>query len=267
MKQNWIRKRTPMLCLCVVLALLSGCAGQRNPSAADAESHERLEDSEPIADSNRSDSSEQSQLSGGEDLDLTGTTWFTTASVCTIEMNGKIGRIDGVTATGNLPIVSLTWGAPTSEESPVDHNVILEGESPLSIQMEDGHGFDLFVSNSLYGIGVEADKPAHIDVSEAEFSLKPTEPTDLGHCIYFIQKDGITIGNVTFSGTVENSLQITREDEGVYLVEGLSGAGFVKCEEEGADESCLDQKYQDGENRDFRLVWKDGAPTITAVES
>lgn len=281
MKQNWICKRTPMLCLCVVLALLSGCAGQRSPSAAgapeQAESPERLEFSESTDNSAQSDSSQQADLSDVSIFDLKGGIFIRCSANCTIEKNGKIGQMkQSGEVSGNLPVLKTDAmlgggiGSPVIDPEtsiivgePSTPELYIDGEEPISVQIEDEGIYFVDLSTDRYWVSFHGNHPALIQASETGASLKSTEPTELTYCRYIFKEDDT--GGIAFSGNIEDSLQIVREDAGVYLVKGLSGAGYLRCGYE-FDGNVVEQEYQDGENRNVRIVWKDDTPTITAVE-
>ncbi len=190
-----------------------------------------------------------------------GNTWIMVNAACTIEMNGKSGQIDGVTATGNLPIAKLTMGAP--DDTNADSHMEIEGEGPIAVHIDEAREFSILIGNSQYCVSAEADQSALIEASAAGASLKPTEATQLQSFVFYLE-DTVTL---TVSGRVEELLRITREREGVYLVEGLSGSGTLRCESTDTYELLAEQNYEAGENRSFRVSWDGKTATITEADS
>lgn len=214
-----------LCCVCVIFSLLTACAGQK-----------------PASESNHSASD-------------TGTTMLTVNAHCTVEINGKTGRVEGNNVSGDIPVVD-TYMIPTSRAQTA---VEIQGEGPISVQI-DKKDFYLSIFSSRYSMSVDADKPARIQVSEELATVQVTESTELKY--KFIFDDCM----ISFSGTVDEQLQITRESKGVYLVEGLSGSGTLRCENTETYEILAEQNYEAGENRSFRAAWDGKTITITDAE-
>ena len=188
---------------------------------------------------------------------ILGKTILTVNAPCTIEIDGKTGHVDGNKLSGEIPFIDSYMFPQTPPETTVE----ISGENPISVQIDESYPFSLSVFNSWYSISVDANHPALVEASADLATVQVKESTELK---YKLILNGCM---VSFSGTVENLLQITREREGVYLVEGLSGSGTVRCENTDTCEVLAEQNYEAGENRSFRVSWDGKTATITEANS
>ncbi len=186
-----------------------------------------------------------------------GKTILTVNAPCTIEIDGKTGRVDGSNVSGEIPVIDSYMFPATPAKTTVE----FPGENPISVQIDESYGFWLSVFNDRYSISVDANHPALVEASPDLATVQVKESTELK---YKLILNGCM---VSFSGTVEELLRVTREREGVYLVEGLSGSGTVRCESTDTYEVLAEQNYEAGENRSFRVSWDGKTATITEADS
>lgn len=186
-----------------------------------------------------------------------GKTILTVNAPCTIKIDGKTGRVDGSEVSGEIPFIDSYMFPATPAKTTVE----FPGEDPISVQIDESYGFWLSVFNDRYSISVDANHPALVEASADIATVQVKESTELKY------KFNLNGCMVSFSGTVEELLRITREREGVYLVEGLSGSGTVRCENTETYEVFAEQNYEAGENRSFRVSWDGKTATITKANS
>lgn len=186
-----------------------------------------------------------------------GKTILTVNAPCTIEIDGKTGRVDGSEVSGEIPFID-SYMFPAN---PAKTTVEIPGENPISVQIDESYPFSLSVFISWYSISVDANHPALVEASADLATVQVKESTELK---YKLILNGCM---VSYSGTVEELLRVTREREGVYLVEGLSGSGTVCCESTDTYEVLAEQNYEAGENRSFRVSWDGKTATITEADS
>lgn len=186
-----------------------------------------------------------------------GKTILTVNAPCTVEIDGKTGRVDGSEVSGEIPFIDSYMFPATPAKTTVE----FPGEDPISVQIDESYGFWLSVFNDRYSISVDANHPALVEASADIATVQVKESTELKY------KFNLNGCMVSFSGTVEELLRITREREGVYLVEGLSGNGTLRCESTDTYKLLAERNYEAGENRSFRVVWDGKTATITEANS
>lgn len=194
-----------------------------------------------------------------ENFCLENKTWVIVDTLCRITTDvGLTGTIHGSEITGNLPVVN-SYQIPYGEDAPLESSVILEGEAPLCICVEQDRDFSFYASNSKWDAMISGNHPVTARCSEAGIVLEAAVPTQI-EMVFHDDNHMFTI-----SGTADGTVTLSKRGEG-YEIRGMTGEGSVSCENTDSYTVEFSNNYPGTGSRDLCFTKADGRIVIRNLE-